>query len=43
MRQGPNANFANRNKFANAFAQLLSSEVENSNDFKRLILDEDDD
>ena len=33
----------NRNKFANAFAQLLASEISYSDEFKKLMFSADDD
>jgi len=43
QRQTSAPGHSNRNKFANAFALLLSSEIECKDDFKKLIVEEDED
>jgi len=42
LRQTQSSVYTNRNKFANAFAFLLASEVSNSDDFKKLLFEGED-
>jgi len=41
LRQGGNSGHIHRNKFANAFAMLLSNEIDCKDDLKKVLLDDE--